>query len=64
MEYRDKTFENRDVLLDGNVYTGCTFRNCRLLIRGEQGGTLGVARFKEPFTLKLGHHRRHRERWL
>jgi hypothetical protein len=32
MEYHDKTFENKELLLDGNTYTGCTFRSCRLVI--------------------------------
>ena len=32
MEYHDQTFENKELLLDGNTYTGCTFRGCRLVI--------------------------------
>lgn len=34
MDYRDRTFENQDVLLDGNVFTACTFRNVTFVYGG------------------------------
>ena len=34
MDYRDRTFENESILLDGNTFSGCTFRNCRLVFKG------------------------------
>lgn len=32
-EYRDKVFENQEVRLDGNSFSGCTFRRCVMLFR-------------------------------
>jgi len=46
MEHRDKTFENQEILLDGNVFTGCTFRNCRIVVRGEAGAIVGACTFE------------------
>jgi hypothetical protein len=34
MEYRDRDFTNESVVVDGNTYTGCTFRDCTLIYRG------------------------------
>jgi hypothetical protein len=34
MDYHDQTFENKELVLDGNKYTGCTFKTCRLVITG------------------------------
>jgi hypothetical protein len=34
MEFRDQTIEDQDVPLDGNVFTGCTFRRCQFIFRG------------------------------
>jgi hypothetical protein len=45
MEHRDKTFEREDVRLDGNVFTGCTFKGCRVIFTGTQMGALSVCRF-------------------
>jgi len=39
-EFRDKTFEDETVHLDGNAYIGCTFVECRLIFSG-----LGRVRF-------------------
>jgi hypothetical protein len=52
MEYRDRIVENEDVLLDGNVLTGCTFRKCRLIFKGLAKTTLGANVF-EDCTLNL-----------
>ena len=32
--WNQKTFENETVRLDGNHYTGCTFKNCTLEFAG------------------------------
>jgi hypothetical protein len=34
VEYRDIDFVQREVPLDGNTFTGCTFRNCLLIYSG------------------------------
>jgi hypothetical protein len=44
MEYRDQIFENEDVLLDGNTFTGCTFRNCNLLFNAIAPGRFSANR--------------------
>lgn len=47
MEYRDKDFNEQEILLDGNTFTGCTFRNCRITYLGEGGFKLEACHFKE-----------------
>jgi hypothetical protein len=47
MEIRDQIIENQDVLLDGNTFTGCTFRNCRLIFRATAPIQLSANHFKE-----------------
>ena len=47
MEYRDEDFNGRDVLLDGNTLTGCTFSNCRVFFSGIMPGTLIANNFYE-----------------
>lgn len=47
MEYRDKDFSGEDVLLDGNVFTGCTFRNCRLIFAARDVFQVGACNFNE-----------------
>ena len=47
MEYRDRDFSGQDVLLDGNVFTGCTFRNCRVIFRAEQSFELVACSFND-----------------
>jgi len=47
MEYRDQTIEKQDVLLDGNTFTGCTFRNCRMIFKGMHPVMLGANHFTE-----------------
>lgn len=34
MKFHDQTFEQQNVDLDDNVYTGCTFRGCKIIFRG------------------------------
>ncbi len=34
MEHRDEDFRDRDVVLEGS-FSGCTFRNCRIVSRGD-----------------------------
>jgi hypothetical protein len=47
LEFRDKDFAGQEVLLDGNTFTGCTFRSCRVIFRGEKPFTLAACRFKD-----------------
>lgn len=49
MDYRDMDFEARKITLDGNTFTGCTFRNCEIIFRGTDGPplTLVACHFKE-----------------
>jgi hypothetical protein len=35
VEYRNRTFKNEDVLLDGNALLGCSIIECRLIVRAE-----------------------------
>lgn len=39
MQYKDETFANQDVLLDGNSYINCKFRECKIIFgaRGPVG---------------------------
>ncbi len=32
--FRNETFSNETIILDGNQYTGCKFNGCRLLFNG------------------------------
>jgi len=34
MDFRDQTIEDQEIELDGNVFTGCTFRRCRFRLSG------------------------------
>ena len=36
MEFRDKTFENERITIDGDTFTGCTIRNCVLVFAASQ----------------------------
>lgn len=45
MEFRDESFDGAFVAIDGNTYSGCTFRNCRILYRGSEFGELRSNRF-------------------
>ena len=48
MEYRDRDdLDGKDVLLDGNTFTGCTFRNCRIIFGATAPIHLGVNNFHE-----------------
>ncbi|MEK9211356.1 hypothetical protein [Sphingomonas sp. 2378] len=44
MRYENRTFENEELILDGNDYIDCTFRNCRMVLHGTGSGTI------EPFS--------------
>ena len=46
-DYRDKDFTGQTVRLDGNAFTGCTFRNCLMVYRGETATTLVANHWKE-----------------
>jgi hypothetical protein len=45
-EFKGKTFENENVILDGNEYVGCTFSNCELVY-----GASGDVRIVKSKTL-------------
>lgn len=47
MEFRDRDFNGEEVTLDGNTFTGCTFRNCRVVFRATAPCTLNANVFKE-----------------
>lgn len=47
MDFRDKDFDRKRILLDGNVFSGCTFRNCRLLYRGHAPPKFSACNFKQ-----------------
>ncbi len=40
MEHRNEQFSDKAVHLDGQVFTGCTFRRCRLIFEGTAPTTL------------------------
>ncbi len=47
MEFRDQDFTGQEITLDGNVFTGCTFRNCRVVFRAIAPCTLTANNFGE-----------------
>lgn len=34
MNFHDREFESQEINLDDNVYTGCSFRRCRIVYNG------------------------------
>jgi hypothetical protein len=50
-EYREKTFEGKEVHLDGSTFTGCTFRDCRLMFEATALPDLGANRFEGKIQL-------------
>ncbi len=34
MNFKDQTYNNVEIEIDGNHYENCTFNNCRLIYRG------------------------------
>jgi hypothetical protein len=47
MEYRDADISGEDVLLDGNVFSGCTFHDCRIVYEATAPFSLTACSFKE-----------------
>jgi hypothetical protein len=47
VEYRDQDFEGKVVMLDGNTFTGCTFRNCKIVFGASASVMIGPNHFKE-----------------
>jgi hypothetical protein len=47
MNYRDQDFDGQEVLLDGSIFTGCTFRNCRLVFKAMAPVGMSACHFKE-----------------
>jgi hypothetical protein len=45
--FRDETIEGVIIVLDGKSFSGCTFRDCRLVFTGEGGGLLEHCVFSE-----------------
>ena len=54
MDYRDQTFENARVELDGNVYTGCSFYDCVFIFNGSAACGLNVNRYRGPLRMEFG----------
>jgi hypothetical protein len=44
-EYRDELIEGQDVLLDGRAFTGCTLRDCRMIVKGMRPAKLSGCTF-------------------
>ena len=40
MKFKNHTFEGQNVLLDGNEFIDCTFKNCKIEYRGFAGFNL------------------------
>lgn len=53
MEYRDKVFDGGVVALDGNTFTGCTFRDCMLVFEASAPPNLGANQFDQNIALAL-----------
>jgi hypothetical protein len=53
MDFRDQTIEDQEVELDGNVFTGCTFRRCRFVFRATDSVVMSVCRLVDC-TWKAG----------
>lgn len=47
MEYRDEVLTGRQFLLDGSIFTGCTFHHCQLVFRGTAPFHASACRFEE-----------------
>jgi len=47
MEYRDEDFDGKVIDLDGNTFSGCTFRNCSFVFRAKASCLLVACKFKE-----------------
>jgi hypothetical protein len=47
MEYRDADISGEDVLLDGNVFSGCTFHDCGIVYQASAPFSLTACSFKE-----------------
>lgn len=54
MEYRDKDFEGETVLLDGNTFTGCTFRRCVIRFGASAPIDLAANHFREDCQWQFG----------
>ena len=53
MEFRDQDFTGQEVTLDGNTFTGCTFRNCRVVSKALAPSKLSACHFKENIQWTL-----------
>jgi hypothetical protein len=47
MDYRDEDIGEKEILLDGSTFSGCTFHHCRLTFRGEAKFVITACHFKE-----------------
>jgi hypothetical protein len=47
VDYRDEDFDGKTVVLDGNTFTGCTFRNCTIVYRASASIHVAASHFKE-----------------
>jgi hypothetical protein len=53
MEFRDQDFTGQEVTLDGNTFTGCTFRNCRVVFKAIAPCQMSACHFKENIEWAL-----------
>ncbi|MBW1768351.1 MAG: hypothetical protein JRJ65_15055 [Deltaproteobacteria bacterium] len=48
MKYKNKTFNEEKILLDGNEYFGCTFNNCEVEYSGGKPPFIEDCEFHSP----------------
>ena len=46
-EFREQIFEGQSIILDGNRFTGCTFRNCVLRFSAASAADLRANHFED-----------------
>jgi hypothetical protein len=56
VEFRDMDFDGKDITLGANTFTGCTFRNCRVVFDGTPGLKLRANKFKENIQWVFDNH--------
>ena len=55
MQYRDKTFRNERVELDGKMFHNCEFDNCELVFTGDRPPTFSDNRFVDTVFVMTDH---------
>ena len=54
--FRDKDFVGKAIVLDGNTFTGCTFKRCRVIFKGEKATKMVACTFHPKSTLTFKSH--------